>query len=101
MTTESHTGPPSILAHDLNKYFPELLKFESTPEMEASELYRRIRPDVERIMNAVAVDSVLVPGTVVTGVLALSTPVATAPATDIQALAWNLERGIRLDGIID
>ena len=57
MTTESHTGPPSILEHDLNQYFPELLKFESTPEMEASALYGEIRPEVERIMTAVAVGS--------------------------------------------
>ena len=36
--------------------FPELLKFESTPEMEASEIYKQIRPEVERIMNAVVVE---------------------------------------------
>ena len=53
----SYTGPPSILDHDLNKHFPELLKFESTPEMEASELYKQIRPEVERVMNAVVVES--------------------------------------------
>ena len=48
---------PSILDHDLAKHFPELLKFESTPEMEASDLYARVRPEVERIMNAVVVQS--------------------------------------------
>jgi hypothetical protein len=56
MTTNSFTGPPAILDHDLNQYFSELLKFESTPEMEASEIYRSVKPDVERIMSAVVVE---------------------------------------------
>ena len=86
---KSETGPPTILDHDLNQYFPELLKFESTPEMEASELYAKIRPEVERVMNAVAVED-------------LSEPLASARGTyAIKALAWNLERGIRFDGILN
>ncbi|MEQ1922332.1 MAG: endonuclease/exonuclease/phosphatase family protein, partial [Pyrinomonadaceae bacterium] len=83
----TQTGPPSILDHDLNQYFPELLKFESTPEMESSELFAKIRPEVERILNSVAVEELLLPGAVATG--------------DVKALAWNLERGIRFDGILD
>ena len=89
-----------ILNHDLNQHFPELLKFESTPEMEASELYKLIRPEVERILNAVVVS---VPPAVAGGVFSRGskTPPATAGGTDmIRALAWNLERGIRFDGIL-
>ena len=56
MTTSSFTGPPAILDHDLNQYFGELLKFESTAEMEASEVYRSIKSDVDRIMSAVVVE---------------------------------------------
>jgi endonuclease/exonuclease/phosphatase family metal-dependent hydrolase len=82
-------GPPSILEHDLNKHFPELLKFESTPEMEASSLYREIRPEVERILSAVAV-----------GGCEKQAPKRAAQSV-VRALAWNLERGIQLDGIID
>ncbi|MBK8302115.1 MAG: hypothetical protein IPK98_01380 [Chloracidobacterium sp.] len=90
------TGPPAILDHDLNQYFPELLKFESTPEMEASELYAKIRPEVERILNAVAVED-----------LAQSAGFSPSERDEsrtpngIKALAWNLERGIRFDGIVD
>ncbi len=85
----TQTGPPSIHDHDLNQYFPELLKFESTPEMEASEVYAKIRPEVERILTAVAVEE-------------LSEPPALAGGSDkIKALAWNLERGIRFAGIVD
>lgn len=82
----SYTGPPSILDHDLNRHFPELLKFESTPEMEASELYQQIRPEVEQILNAVVVENN-----------------SQRPAGEdvIKALAWNIERGNRFEGIID
>lgn len=86
----SYTGPPSVLDHDLNRYFPELLKFESTPEMEASELYRRIRPAVEKILNAVVVQSA-----------GFSPSNAQAEACTLNALAWNIERGNRFEGIID
>src|SRR2546423_4760748 len=113
MTTASFTGPPSILEHDLNKHFPELLKFNSTPEMEASELYREIHPEVERIMNAVVSEP---PASAVGTTVGIETtqsygsgldaePVAMPPAhaggSDIHALAWNLERGIKLDGILN
>ncbi len=49
----SNNTSPEILDHDLNRHFPELLKFESTPEMEASALYKEIRSEVESILNAV------------------------------------------------
>lgn len=101
MTTNSVTGPPSILDHDLNQYFSELLKFESTPEMETSEVYRRIKPDIDRIMNAVVSE----PAASATGqfVEAKSTswPPTNAGGSDIRALAWNLERGTKFDGILD
>ncbi|MBK7393942.1 MAG: hypothetical protein IPI64_11700 [Chloracidobacterium sp.] len=90
------TGPPAILDHDLNQYFPELLKFESTPEMEASELYAKIRPEVERILNAVAVEDLAQ-----SAGFSLSERDESRTPNGIKALAWNLERGIRFDGIVD
>src|SRR6185503_879026 len=92
----------NVLEHDLNRYFPELLKFESTPEMEASELYQSIRPEVERILNAVVVAE---PSAVATEAFAdaeQKTPVTTVPGSEtIHALSWNIERGNMLDGILD
>lgn len=90
-----HKNPADALKHDLNQYFPELLKFESTPEMEASELYQRIRPEVERILNAVLVSepSIKPPDVGVQ-------PPATA-GDAVRAVAWNIERGNQLDGILD
>jgi hypothetical protein len=85
-TESSHTGPPQILEHDLNRHFSDLLKFASTPEMEGSDLYRCIRPEVERIMTAVVVEEY---------------SSAPQPGEAIRVLAWNLERGMKLDGIIN
>ncbi|MBK8466568.1 MAG: endonuclease/exonuclease/phosphatase family protein [Chloracidobacterium sp.] len=107
----SRTGSPAILDHDLNPYFPELLKFDSTAEMEASDLYTKIKPEVERIMNSVVVEHLSEPPAVAGGLIQSSEtsnsleiklqPPATAGGSDIRALAWNLERGIRFDGILD
>lgn len=86
------TSHPSDLDHDLNRYFTELLKFDSTPEMESSELFGSIRPEVERILNAVYVESA--------GDLTLKND-GSSTQDAVSALAWNIERGIQLDGIIE
>src|SRR5215204_1757364 len=79
-----------ILDHDLAKHFPELLKFESTPEMEASELYGQIRPEVERILNAVVTEN-----------FAVTDPKSKIQnAKSVSALAWNIERGNVFEGIV-
>jgi|CXWL01.1.fsa_nt_gi endonuclease/exonuclease/phosphatase family metal-dependent hydrolase len=88
----SYTGPPSILEHDLNQYFPELLKFESTAEMEASALWSRIGGEAERILNAVVVQS---------AGFCQSPRQEQAEADTLNVVAWNLERGIRFEGILD
>ena len=83
------------LDHELRQYFPELLKFESTEEMEASELYQKIRPEVERILNAVVVSCPDYQ-------LGLVPPPANAGGSDkISAVAWNIERGNQFEGIVD
>src|SRR5687768_17444790 len=90
----SVVGGPSILDHDLAKYFSELLKFESTPEMEGSALYAGIRPEVERILDSVVVEHLYSADS--------ENPKSQIPdPKSIGALAWNIERGNRLEGIID
>lgn len=80
---------PSILKHDLNKYFPELLKFNSTKELEKSEVYKKIKPAVDRILNAIVQEN-------------LADSILVSNAVDrVRALAWNIERGIALDAIIE
>lgn len=98
----SHSPP--TLEHDLKKLFPDLLNFESTKEMEASEIYRRVRPEVQRILNAVVQEDLSVPEAVTAEFLNYSekNPVTTVSGSDkISALAWNIERGCRFDGIAD
>jgi endonuclease/exonuclease/phosphatase family metal-dependent hydrolase len=90
-----------VLDHQLNQYFPELLKFESTREMEVSELYQKIKPEVERILNAVVVSA---PTASDNGAVVVSGnwPPAYVGASDsVSALAWNIERGNRFEGIVD
>jgi len=78
---------PSVLDHDLAKHFPELLKFESTAAMEDSELYPKIKPEVDRIMNAVVGEEFADPPKDI--------------SSSIRAVAWNIERGSVFEGIVD
>lgn len=89
MNIDSFTGPPSILDHDLNQHFPELLKFESTDEMRSSALWSKIKGEAERLLSAVVVETMVdVP--------------ASSPQSKICAsvVAWNIERGIVFEGIV-
>ena len=87
----SHGQSPGILDHDLTRHFPELLKFESTPEMEASDLWKEMRDEAEGILNAVVVEGFTGP----------SECDESRTLNEIRALAWNIERGIVFDGILD
>ncbi len=80
--------PPSVLEHDLNKHFPELLKFGSTRDLHASSLWKEIRSEAERVLNAVVGEN-------------LSEAAVGADCRTVKALAWNIERGNVYDGIID
>ena len=92
---KSEKSAIGVLHHDLNRFFPELLKFESTKEMEASALYLKFRPEVERILNAVVVSRPDYQ-------LGLVQPPAYAGGSDkISALAWNIERGNQFEGIVE
>lgn len=92
-SAEDHS--PAILDHDLAKHFPELLKFESTAEMEASALYGEIRPEVERILNSIVIENFAEGGS------DQNEARADAWATDtVSAVAWNIERGSVFEGIV-
>src|SRR5690349_18418777 len=98
-----------VLEHTLNVYFPELLKFNSTAELEASNLYEKIWPEVERILNAIIVSE---PSAVADGLTlpkinpeiqngGFPPPATTDGSDQVRALAWNIERGSRFEGIVD
>ncbi len=78
---------PDVLNHDLNRYFPELLKYESIEETESAPVYGEIREDVERILNAVVREDYA--------------PESTEASDErVTAIAWNIERGSHLESII-
>ena len=72
--------------HAINPYFPQLRQIPSSRDLESSPLYRRLRPEIERVLN-----------TVETG----EDPAGcSGPArSSIRAVAWNIERGLKLPGL--
>jgi endonuclease/exonuclease/phosphatase family metal-dependent hydrolase len=89
MITYEKEAPPSVLDHNLQPFFPELAQFPSTKALKSSELYARLKPEIERVLSAVEQEEFAPPDAVKS---------ATSPI--IRATAWNIERGLRLDSII-
>ncbi|MGI8786983.1 MAG: endonuclease/exonuclease/phosphatase family protein [Pyrinomonadaceae bacterium] len=85
---------PDILEHRLNKFFPELLEFDSTEALENSAVYQKVKTEVERILNAVAQENFA------SQILSESSASAGDLSKIVHALAWNIERGNRFDGIV-
>ncbi|MGI8495753.1 MAG: endonuclease/exonuclease/phosphatase family protein, partial [Pyrinomonadaceae bacterium] len=81
------TGAADILNHGLNDVFAELLEFESTKELEKSVIYQKIKPEVERILNAVTQGDFA--------------PQNTENKDFVSSVAWNIERGNRFEGIVE
>ncbi len=79
----------SELRHNLTPLFPSLRGFGSTPELYAATEYRAIERQVRDLL-----------GSVVTFENAAAGAVADQ-SQSIRAVAWNIERGIHLDAIID
>lgn len=88
--SNSQSNSPKILEHDLNQYFPELLKFESIEETERSAVYQKIKPTVERILGAVVQEN-----------FAEHSALSTQHSALVSAVAWNIERGNIFEGIVD
>jgi hypothetical protein len=78
---------PYFLNHHLEDLFSELAKFESTKELESSDVYQKIKPEVERILNAIVQENFA--------------PESFEKSQTVHALAWNIERGNRFEGIVD
>lgn len=89
LITDEKVSAQTALDHNLRPYFSELEKFDSTKALEASPLYAQLRPEAERILQAVVQEN-----------FAPAPPVNSFDKPFIRAIAWNIERGLRLDNII-
>ncbi len=80
----------SALDHNLKSFLPELAQFNATKELQASEIYARLRTEIEDLMSGIVQEN-----------FASNAQDARAQqAASIKATAWNIERGLRLEGII-
>jgi endonuclease/exonuclease/phosphatase family metal-dependent hydrolase len=77
---------PLAFEQTLRPYLQELARFETVQELERSSVYRKLKPDVDRVLNHVWHEDLAAPGA--------------ASGNSVRAVAWNIERGIHLKGII-
>jgi len=78
----------TVLDHDLTPELAKLRDIRGSSALEASPDFRRIEPEVRRILSAV-----------VTYGHGGKPPEVASRA--YRAVAWNIERGLRLDAVID
>src|SRR5262245_51241068 len=76
---------PLSFDQSFRSYLQELARFENTRDLETSALYRKLKPNFERILSHVWYEE-----------LQTATPAA---GRSVKAVAWNIERGIRTDAI--
>ena len=91
MTVEVKRNP-SVLEHDLNQHFPELLKFNSIRKAEKSEVYQKISGKVLEILNAVVQED-FAPK--------VSLEELAKATESVKTVAWNIERGSIFEGILN
>lgn len=77
-----------LLTHDLGDYFPILSKCRSSSQLFASKTYKDLKKNINEVMNGVEY-----------GLFAEVQPYEKKPF--YRALAWNLERGIHHEGILN
>jgi endonuclease/exonuclease/phosphatase family metal-dependent hydrolase len=88
--TEPKDAGQTPLDHELQPFLEEMRRFSSTRELQASALYQRLRPEVERVLNGLVEENL--------------SPVSSGSYGDelrpVRVTAWNIERGTRLESII-
>ncbi len=85
MTTSARARSP--LDHNLQTYFADLARFETTDACTGSPLFEELRPELDRVLGGLELGSF--------------PPVTPPPRRPIRIAAWNIERGIQLDGILE
>jgi endonuclease/exonuclease/phosphatase family metal-dependent hydrolase len=86
---EKETTTP--LDHHLQPYLPELAQFPSTKTLEASEIFQKLKPEIDRVMNGLVQENY---GPTSFGSVGQQ-------RQSVSVTAWNIERGKRLEGIVE
>lgn len=77
------------LRHELMPRLAELRAFSSTPDLLASPAFRVLEPEIRRVLSAAVTYDDAGP------------PASSATRPFCRAVAWNIERGLRLDEVMD
>ncbi|HVF26852.1 MAG TPA: hypothetical protein VM943_01345, partial [Pyrinomonadaceae bacterium] len=74
---------PASLDHSLGKHFRELAQVPSSRALFGSELYRKLKPEIERLLGSVTQED-----------FSPAVPIRSPQRREsIKATAWNIERG--------
>lgn len=84
MPHQSLNKPEQILTHNLAPHFEEIKAFQTLRDLEHSDLYHELTPEIERVINGIAYRNTI----------------SNTPEDIIRVVAWNIERGLKLDGVI-
>jgi endonuclease/exonuclease/phosphatase family metal-dependent hydrolase len=77
---------PLTFDESLRPFLQKLALFETTQELEQSSIYRDLKPDIDRVLGHIWSEDFAMPPLVA--------------GDSIRTVAWNIERGIRLDEIV-
>ncbi len=74
------------LTHNLNSFFPKLAEHHSSKDLRESELYKRLLPEIQKVLTSHEVGMFASPA---------------KAKESYRAVTWNLERGICFEGIVE
>jgi endonuclease/exonuclease/phosphatase family metal-dependent hydrolase len=77
--------PLTFEPNSIRPFLAELARFQSTQELEDSSLFQKMKPDIDRVLGHTWHED-------------LADPPSTSNQS-IRAVAWNIERGIRLEAV--
>ena len=83
----SYTNSVSAISQSFQPFIKELAQFETTPDLERSPLYQRVKPEIDRFLEHVWQEDLV------------DNDTPTGATRSIKAVAWNIERGIHVEAI--
>jgi endonuclease/exonuclease/phosphatase family metal-dependent hydrolase len=78
---------PLAFDQSIRPFLQDFARFETIQELERSGLYRKLKPEIDRVLGHTWQEQFAAPNQQASG--------------SIRVVAWNIERGLRLEGIIE